>query len=69
VLLAQDRLSELEAQLERLDGAERHRINLASRRHDMNEDRADLLRRMGSALQEYGAYARHLRRVSVNCMP
>jgi len=53
VLLAQDRLAELEARLDQLDADDLLRINLASRRHDQNEERTALMREAEAAIRDY----------------
>ncbi|KAK0719305.1 hypothetical protein B0H67DRAFT_642670 [Lasiosphaeris hirsuta] len=53
VLFAQDRLTELEARLDQIDADDRHRIHLASRRHDANQERAAVMRDVEVALRDY----------------
>jgi hypothetical protein len=54
VLLKQDRLADLEAQLSELDAQEDVRLYLSSRRKDGNQQRIDVLDQIDNALREYG---------------
>jgi hypothetical protein len=56
VLLKQDRLADLEAQLNDLDVQEDVRLFLSSRRLNQNQERARLLEEIDNALHEYGSY-------------
>ncbi|KAF2005156.1 hypothetical protein P154DRAFT_571370 [Amniculicola lignicola CBS 123094] len=62
VLYRQDRLADLEAQLQELDENEQTQWYLSSRRDDGNSLRAQLLSRLGDELREYeNALFSHLR--------
>ena len=54
LLLKQDRVSELEEKLERLDRDESRKLFLASTRRDANPARRQVLSEIGSALGDYG---------------
>lgn len=54
VLLKQDRLADLEAQLSELDAQEEVRLYLSSRRKDGNQQRIHVLDQIDNALREYG---------------
>lgn len=54
VLLKQDRLADLEAQLSELDAQEDVRLYLSSRRKDGNQQRIHVLDQIDNALREYG---------------
>jgi hypothetical protein len=54
VLYRQDRLADIEAQLQELDEKEQTQWYLSSRRDDGNSSRAQLLSSLGDELHEYG---------------
>ena len=56
LLLKQDRISQLETKLKRLDENEDCEIFLASSRDDSNHDRLQLLADLDSALADYGTF-------------
>ncbi|KAK3361030.1 hypothetical protein B0T24DRAFT_685157 [Lasiosphaeria ovina] len=64
VLLAQDRLAELEARLDQLDADEQHRVYLASRRHDGSRERAIVTEEIEAALKYYESAIASYRRVA-----
>ncbi|KAI9779800.1 MAG: hypothetical protein M1816_003336 [Peltula sp. TS41687] len=55
LLLKQDKLLELEAQLNELDANEDRQLYLKSRRYDGNPERKDLLEQIDIALHSYGS--------------
>lgn len=58
--MKQDRLAELEAQLNVVDAEERTQWYLSSRRADQNPERIRLTRDIDIALEEYGKTSRFM---------
>jgi hypothetical protein len=56
LLEQQDRLLELEKQLNENDDAENVQLNLSSRRQDHNQSRRALIGEIRAELQDYGSY-------------
>lgn len=62
--MKQDRLSELEIQLNDVDGEEDTQLFLSSRRHDENPKRRQVLADIDDALHAYGLEAY---KIQLNC--
>ncbi len=59
LLEQQDRLYELQQQLEDCDDRETIQMNLSSRRQDSNRARREILAQIKTELKNYGTQARH----------
>lgn len=61
LLLKQDELSQLEEQLENIDAEDEKSCPafLGNRREDENEERKEVLKKIDSALRDYGMINRH----------
>jgi hypothetical protein len=56
LLYKQDIISELEAELERIDQSEPRVLFHGSRRRDVNEKRLEVMKRLDAAVAEYGMF-------------